>query len=67
MNCKVVNFFIIALLMFVFGSHSFAQDSTGFQTDTPYATIDEDSIDDVVAGDTAIIKTAFDIGDDSLQ
>ncbi len=69
MNCKVVDFFIIALLVLVFGSHSFAQDSTNFQTDTTNTTSDEDSIDDVVdiPGDTAIIKTAFDTGDDSLQ
>lgn len=69
MNCKTLNFFIAAVLLLIFTSHSFAQDSTDFQSDTTYISDDEDSIDNFVEipEDTTIVKTAFDTGNDSLQ
>lgn len=57
------------VLLLVFNSHSFAQDSTDFQPDTTYTLDEEDSIATLeeIPEDTAIVKTAFDTGNDSLQ
>ncbi len=69
MNCKALNFFIVAFLLLMYTSHSFAQDSTDSQPDTTYTSGDEDSADNLVEipEDTVIVKSAFDIGNDSLQ
>lgn len=69
MNCKTLKIFIAAVLLLVVNSHSFAQDSTDFQPDTTYTLDEEDSIATLeeIPEDTAIVKTAFDTGNDSLQ
>ncbi len=69
MNCKTLKIFIAAVLLLLFNSSSFAQDSTDFQTDTTYTLDEEDSIATLeeIPEDTAIVKTAFDTGNDSLQ
>ncbi len=69
MNCKILKFIIAAVLLLMFTSHSFAQDSTDSQPDTTYTSDDEDSTDNLVEipEDTVVVKTAFDTGTDSLE
>ena len=69
MNCKGLKFFIATVLLLLFNSHSFAQDSTDSRFDTSYTSGDEDSEDNLaeIPEDTLIIKTAFHSDDDSLQ
>ncbi len=69
MNCRAQRFLIIAVCSLIFYSHSFAQDSLDLQTDTTYSPEYEDSSGNLseIPADTAIVETAFDISDDSLQ
>lgn len=73
MNGKLLKFFLVAVLFFVVSSYSFAgnndQDVQDAQADTVYASGEADSIigNEEIAGDTAITKTLFDTGNDSLQ
>jgi len=68
MNCKLLKFYWIPILLFFFNSYSFAQKNIQDTTDSPIASVEEDSINNDYenVADTLIIKTVFDSADDSI-
>ena len=68
MNCNLIKFCCIPVLLFFINSFSFAQNNNGITKDSSVIDAEEDSItnDSIIVGDTVITKTLFDGNNDSI-
>ena len=69
MNCNLIKFCCIPVLLFFINSFSFAQNNNReIKTDTAITSVEEDSIanDNIIVGDTVVTKTLFDGSNDSI-
>jgi hypothetical protein len=68
MNCKLLKFCWIPILLFFFNSYSFAQKNNQVATDSSAIPAEEDSVSDKYedVADTLVVKTVFGNADDSL-
>jgi hypothetical protein len=68
MNCKLLKFCRIPILLFFFNSYSFAQKNNQVATDTSIASVEEDSVNNDYenGADTLIIKSVFESTNDSI-
>lgn len=68
MNCKLLKFCWIPILLFFFNSYSFAQKNDQASADSSIAPAEKDSVksDYENVADTLIIKTVFDSANDSI-